>query len=95
MSAGGARVPTPYFPGSSSLLLAVGMMAGGWDGNEGLHFPDEWEVEAERFAVAIAVVKNKSNYMLFDESYALVSSWMTKDHTWSCPRDLFGRLGLA
>jgi len=46
-------VLTPYFPGSSSLLLVVRMMAGGWDGNEGLHFPDEWEVEAEGFVVAM------------------------------------------
>jgi hypothetical protein len=46
---GGSRVPTPYFPGSSSLLLAVAMMAGGWDGSEGLHFPKGWDVKAEGF----------------------------------------------
>ncbi|CAI4212547.1 unnamed protein product [Parascedosporium putredinis] len=32
---GGTRVPTPYFPSSSSLLVAVAMMAGGWEGAEG------------------------------------------------------------
>lgn len=53
MPIGGARVPTPYLPGSSSLLLTVGMMAGGWDGDEGLHFPDEWDIEAEGFAIAM------------------------------------------
>ncbi|KAJ3542647.1 hypothetical protein NMY22_g3430 [Coprinellus aureogranulatus] len=31
MPIGGARVPTPYFPGSGSLLYAVAMMARGWD----------------------------------------------------------------
>ena len=36
MPTGGTRVPTPYFPGSGSLLLAVGMMAGGWDGSVGV-----------------------------------------------------------
>lgn len=46
---GGTRVPTPYFPGSSSLLLAVAMMAGGWDGATGSHFPQEWNVTVEGF----------------------------------------------
>ncbi|KAJ0315879.1 hypothetical protein COL5a_011796 [Colletotrichum fioriniae] len=46
---GGTRVPTPYFPSSSSLLLAVAMMAGGWDGEEGPHFPSEWDVVVEGF----------------------------------------------
>lgn len=50
---GGTRVPTPYFPNSASLLLAVAMMAGGWDTNEGLHFPDGWEVRAEGFIPAL------------------------------------------
>ena len=49
MPIGGARVPTPYFPGSASLLFAVAMMAGGWDGDEGVHFPDGWKVVAEGF----------------------------------------------
>ncbi|KAF9557582.1 hypothetical protein CPC08DRAFT_640114 [Agrocybe pediades] len=31
MPGGGVKVPTPYFPGSGSLLLAVAMMAEGWD----------------------------------------------------------------
>ncbi|WQF81425.1 Putative six-hairpin glycosidase superfamily [Colletotrichum destructivum] len=47
---GGARVPTPYFPSSSSLLLAMAMMAGGWDGGEGPHFPEGWDVVVEGFA---------------------------------------------
>ncbi|KAF9053088.1 Six-hairpin glycosidase-like protein [Panaeolus papilionaceus] len=49
MPVGGSRVPTPYFPGSSSLLLAVGMMAGGWDGkaDSAVAFPKDWKVEVE------------------------------------------------
>ncbi|KAI1293293.1 Six-hairpin glycosidase-like protein [Xylaria venustula] len=48
-SEGGVRVPTPYFPGSSSFLLAVAMMAGGWDGEPGPHFPQDWKVTVEGF----------------------------------------------
>lgn len=50
---GGSRVPTPYMPGATSLLWAVAMMAGGWDGCEGLHFPKGWIVEAEDFTPAL------------------------------------------
>ena len=32
MPTGGTRVPRPYFPGSGSLLYAVGAIAGGWSG---------------------------------------------------------------
>ncbi|KAI1753880.1 Six-hairpin glycosidase-like protein [Xylaria castorea] len=46
---GGSRVPTPYFPGSSSFLLAVAMMAGGWDGEPGSHFPEDWKARVEGF----------------------------------------------
>ncbi|KAI1438626.1 Six-hairpin glycosidase-like protein [Xylaria sp. CBS 124048] len=46
---GGSRAPTPYFPGSSSFLLAVAMMAGGWDGEPGPHFPQDWDVRVEGF----------------------------------------------
>ncbi|KAI1388723.1 Six-hairpin glycosidase-like protein [Hypoxylon trugodes] len=46
---GGSRVPTPYFPGSSSFLLAMAMMAGGWDGEPGTHFPEGWDVRVEGF----------------------------------------------
>ncbi|KAI4859779.1 Six-hairpin glycosidase-like protein [Hypoxylon rubiginosum] len=46
---GGSRVPTPYFPGSSSFLLAMAMMAGGWDGEPGLHFPQDWDVQVKGF----------------------------------------------
>ncbi|KAK0635018.1 Six-hairpin glycosidase-like protein [Bombardia bombarda] len=47
---GGSRVPTPYFPNAASLLLATAMMAGGWDGEEGKHFPAGWEgVEVDGF----------------------------------------------
>ncbi|KAF2033296.1 hypothetical protein EK21DRAFT_58950 [Setomelanomma holmii] len=49
MPEGGTRVPTPYFPASAGLLLAVGMMCGGWDGREGMVWPEGWEVEAEGF----------------------------------------------
>ncbi|KAI2468270.1 Six-hairpin glycosidase-like protein [Annulohypoxylon bovei var. microspora] len=45
----GSRVPTPYMPGSSSFLLAIAMMAGGWDGEPGTHFPEGWDVRAEGF----------------------------------------------
>ncbi|KAH6645795.1 Six-hairpin glycosidase-like protein [Truncatella angustata] len=46
---GGVRVATPYFPGSGSFLLAMAMLAGGWDGSEGSHFPDEWNAKVEGF----------------------------------------------
>ncbi|KAI1136586.1 Six-hairpin glycosidase-like protein [Hypoxylon sp. FL0543] len=46
---GGSRVPTPYFPGSSSFLLAMAMMAGGWDDEPGTHFPEGWDVQVEGF----------------------------------------------
>lgn len=46
---GGSRVPTPYFPNAASLLLATAMMAGGWDGSPGPHFPEEWDVRVEGF----------------------------------------------
>ncbi|KAH7378754.1 Six-hairpin glycosidase-like protein [Pyrenochaeta sp. MPI-SDFR-AT-0127] len=49
MPVGGTRVPTPYFPSSAGLLLAVAMMAGGWDGFEGPIWPEGWEVESEGF----------------------------------------------
>lgn len=49
MPVGGTRVPKPYFPAASGLLLAVGMMTGGWDGKEGMTWPEGWEVEAEGF----------------------------------------------
>lgn len=50
---GGARVATPYMPGAASLLWAVAMLAGGWDGEEGVHFPESWEVEVEEFSAAM------------------------------------------
>ncbi|RYP54047.1 hypothetical protein DL768_001049 [Monosporascus sp. mg162] len=50
---GGSRVPTPYFPGSSALLIAVAMMAGGWDGEPGAHFPGGWEARVEGFVPAL------------------------------------------
>ncbi|KAF1993283.1 hypothetical protein P154DRAFT_503753 [Amniculicola lignicola CBS 123094] len=53
MPVGGARVATPYFPASAGLLLAVGMMAGGWDGLEGPIFPKGWDVEVEGFSKAM------------------------------------------
>ena len=46
---GGTRVPTPYFPSSGSFLWAVAMMAGGWEGSEGSHFPEEWGAVVEGF----------------------------------------------
>lgn len=53
MPEGGTRVPTPYFPSAAGLLLAVGMMAGGWDGKEGGIWPEGWQVEAEGFVRAM------------------------------------------
>ncbi|KAK0626001.1 Six-hairpin glycosidase-like protein [Immersiella caudata] len=50
---GGSRVPTPYFPNAASLLIATAMMAGGWDGMEGMQFPKGWEVEVEGFVPAM------------------------------------------
>ena len=47
------QVPTPYFPGSASLLWAVALLAGGWDGSEGSHFPPEWKVQVEGFTPAL------------------------------------------
>ncbi|KAJ3903009.1 hypothetical protein F5879DRAFT_1010639 [Lentinula edodes] len=34
MPIGGVRVPTPYFPGSNTLLCATAMMAQGWNGSD-------------------------------------------------------------
>ena len=56
MPIGGVRVPTPYFPGSGSLLYAIAMMAAGWDGSNGTAsgFPKEgWEVEVEGISKAM------------------------------------------
>lgn len=50
---GGARVPTPYFPSAGGLLLAVGMMVGGWEGVEGGIFPEGWVVQGEGFGRAL------------------------------------------
>ena len=58
MPVGGVRVPTPYFPGSGSLLYAVAMMAEGWDGSKGKApgFPGKnegWNVRAEGISKAL------------------------------------------
>ncbi|OOG00060.1 hypothetical protein ASPCADRAFT_393785 [Aspergillus carbonarius ITEM 5010] len=52
----GTKAPTPYFPGSAALLLAVAMMTGGWDAANNTSqqgfapgFPAQWEVRAEGF----------------------------------------------
>ncbi|VUC29889.1 unnamed protein product [Clonostachys rosea] len=50
---GGTRVPRPYFPSSGSFLLAMAMMAGGWDGEEYPHFPADWAVKVEGFTPAM------------------------------------------
>ncbi|GKZ37830.1 hypothetical protein AbraIFM66950_009619 [Aspergillus brasiliensis] len=50
---GGSRVPTPYMPDAGGLLLATAMMAGGWDGEEGPHFPEGWDVEVEGFSPSL------------------------------------------
>ncbi|KAL5494771.1 hypothetical protein ACEPAI_233 [Sanghuangporus weigelae] len=56
MPTGGTRVPTPYFPGSGSLLLAIAMMAKGWDGSSGTApgFPQTgWNISTEGMAQAL------------------------------------------
>lgn len=50
---GGSRVPTPYFPNSAGFLIAMAMMAGGWDGSEGPHFPEGWAVCVDGFTPAM------------------------------------------
>lgn len=35
MPSGGVYVPKPYFPGAGGLLLAIAMMAKGWEGSSG------------------------------------------------------------
>lgn len=49
---GGSRVATPYFPDSGGLLMAVGMLAGGWEGMESgmVRWPEGWTVRCEGFA---------------------------------------------
>ena len=49
MPAGGAKVPTSYFPGAGGLLMAVAMLAAGWKDDPGMKFPVDWNVEAENF----------------------------------------------
>jgi hypothetical protein len=53
MPLGGLRVKTPYFPSSGGLLLAVALMAGGWDGSAGPHFPKEWNCNVNGFTPAM------------------------------------------
>ncbi|KAL5480914.1 hypothetical protein ACEPAI_9855 [Sanghuangporus weigelae] len=52
----GGLVPPPYFPSSGSLLLAIAMMAEGWDGSSGAApgFPQSgWNVRTEGMAKAL------------------------------------------
>lgn len=57
MPLGGSRVATPYLPSCGSLLYAVGMMAGGWDGVdervEAPGFPEGWGVRVEGIGKAL------------------------------------------
>jgi hypothetical protein len=43
------RAAETYFPSNGSLLLAVALMAAGWDGETSVHpgFPSDWHVESE------------------------------------------------
>jgi hypothetical protein len=43
------RVAETYFPSNGALLLAVGMMAAGWDGSAGAapEFPEGWKLQVE------------------------------------------------
>jgi hypothetical protein len=49
LAPGGDKVPFPYLPCNGSLLLAVGMMAAGWDGINGQApgFPQNWLIRSE------------------------------------------------
>ena len=53
MPGGGVQVPSPYFPGAGALLLAIAMMAAGWDGSTGRApgFPEVgWNIAIEGIA---------------------------------------------
>lgn len=58
---GGSCVPMPYMPDACSLLLATAMMAGGWDGKEGPHFPKDWNMEVEGFLPSLQI-ERVNNY---------------------------------
>jgi hypothetical protein len=46
----GGREDLPlYLPGNAGLLLAVGMLAGGWDDSDALGFPPDWRIRSEGF----------------------------------------------
>ena len=53
MPTGGAKVPTPYFPASGGLLMAVAMLADGWREIPGRKWPRSWTCEAEGFVLGI------------------------------------------
>jgi hypothetical protein len=53
MPSGGNKVPTPYFPGSGGLLMAVAMLADGWREIPGRKWPRSWTCEAEGFVLGI------------------------------------------
>lgn len=46
---GGVRVATRYFADLRGLLLAMVMMAGGWDGDKGPHLPSGLRVSVKGF----------------------------------------------
>jgi hypothetical protein len=53
MPNGGNVVPTPYFPSSGGLLMAVAMLADGWRDIPGRKWPRSWICEAEGFVLGI------------------------------------------
>lgn len=53
MPVGGSQVPTPYMPGSGSLLMTVANMVHGWiddaGSDDGPRLPDGWEIQYDGF----------------------------------------------
>jgi hypothetical protein len=53
LSSGSGIVPTPYFPGAGGLLMAIAMLADGWDGAKGGKWPKSWNCQSEGFVEGI------------------------------------------
>jgi hypothetical protein len=53
MPSGLGKAPTPYFPSSGGLLMAVAMLADGWRELAGRKWPRDWVCESEAFVLGI------------------------------------------
>jgi hypothetical protein len=53
MPSGLGKAPTPYFPSSGGLLMAVAMLADGWRELTGRKWPRDWVCESEGFVLGI------------------------------------------